>query len=119
MVDEVRTISTDLGLLTPEQLLAKAGHDGKGRRTSLEHLLLHNKGNLVQLEKNTPVKSYLKASREAVKWLLDSARLSISVRKRQCSDFNFILCIFPAYNTTSARIYIFDFVFITSSMMIL
>ena len=73
MTDNIRTVSTDPGLMTPEELLAS--HKG-GRRKTLEKIIAKHK----TVERNSAA-SFLTNARDKIRWFLDHARLKISVSR--------------------------------------
>ena len=68
----LRTVSTDPGLMSPQQLL-KSHKDG--RRKTLEQLIAMKESSQEFKEPS----SFLKICRDYVRWFLDSAHLKISV----------------------------------------
>jgi len=67
-----RTISTDPGLLSPEELLKS--HSG-GRRRTLEELIARSQ----HVSDDEDLLPWHRRCRDNVKWFLDNARLKISV----------------------------------------
>ena len=65
-----RIVSTDPGLLTPEQLLAASG----GRRRTLEYIIAQR-----SYKKKKKVSDYLLDLKEGGRWFLDHARIKMSV----------------------------------------
>ena len=70
---EVRTISTDPGLLSPEDLL-KSHKDG--RRKTLEAIIANRNCFSASETQSRPL---TQQCREYIRWFLDSAKLKISV----------------------------------------
>lgn len=80
-----RTISTDPGLLSPEELLRSHKN---GRRRTLEEIIA--KRNFLHLNEPKPQR-FLQKCREYIRWFLDSARLKISVSIQLLSNYDYRL----------------------------